>query len=172
MKKIFITILYMAAALALSGCAKAVKVGPNDANKNFLEAWMEVHYPEVQPTELGVYIIEDSEGSGVIVEDEGYAIVDYKIMDLEGNISSFTSKETAKQLGKYDTTYYYGSKVWTTAEATIQAGLADALIGMKAASWAASLRCPWPRRAWERGRRRPPPSSCAAPTRTAPGPTP
>jgi FKBP-type peptidyl-prolyl cis-trans isomerase len=132
MKKIFITILYMTAALALSGCAKAVKVGPNDANARFLDSWMKVHYPDVQPTELGVYIIENSEGTGVAVEEGGYAIVDYKIMDLEGNISSFTSKETAKQLGKYDTTYYYGSKVWTTAEATIQAGLADALIGMKA----------------------------------------
>lgn len=132
MKKIFVTILYTAAALAFFGCAKEAKVGPNDANKRFLDAWMEVHHPDVDTTGLGIYIIKESEGTGATVEEGGYAIVDFKIMDLEGNISQYTSKETAKQLGKYDTTYYYGPKVWTTTESTIQAGLADALIGMKA----------------------------------------
>ena len=92
---------------------------------------MQVHYPDIKPSGLGIYVLEESEGNGATVEKDGFAIVDYTISDLEGDISSFTEKETAKQLGKYDTTFYYGPKVWTTAESTIQAGLSDALIGMK-----------------------------------------
>ena len=65
------------------------------------------------------------------VEKDGFVMVDCVITDLEGNINSFTGKETAKQLGQYDTAYYYGPKVLTTTETTIQAGVADALIGMK-----------------------------------------
>ena len=132
MKKIFVSIAYMAAALCVLGCAKAVKVGPNDANKRYLEAWMEVNHPGTEPTGLGIYVLEETEGTGAEIEEGGYVIVDYTVTDLEGNISSYTSKETAKQLGKYDTTYYYGAKVWSTTAGTIQAGLGDALAGMKA----------------------------------------
>lgn len=131
MKRIFVSILYMAAALAFYGCAKAVKVGPNDANKRFLDAWMEVHYPGLDTTGLGIYILHETEGDGTLVEEGGFAVVDFITKDLEGNISAYTDKQTAKQLGKYDTTYYYGPKVWTTTKGTIQAGLAEALYGMK-----------------------------------------
>ena len=132
MKKIFTVILYTAVALAVAGCAKADQPGPNDANKRFFDAWIKVHHPDVKPTGLGIYVIEETEGSGAVVGKDGFAIVDYTITDLEGNITSFTDKMTAKQLGEYDTAYYYGSKVWTTAEGTIQAGVAEALLGMKA----------------------------------------
>ena len=59
------------------------------------------------------------------MEKDGFAILDCIITDLDGNITSYTDKETAKQLGQYDTAYYYGPKVLTTTEGTIQAGLAD-----------------------------------------------
>ena len=131
MKKIISAFLYTVAVIAAASCAKTVQPGPNDANRRFLEAWMQVHHPDIRPEGLGIYVLEESEGTGATVEKDGFAIVDYTITDLEGNISSFTEKVTAKQLGKYDTTYYYGPKVWTTTESTIQAGLSDALLGMK-----------------------------------------
>lgn len=131
MKKITSAILYTAAALFVAGCAKTVEPGPNDANKRFLDAWIHVNANDLDPTGLGIYVLENEEGTGAEVERDGYAIVDYISTDLEGNISAYTDKMTAKQLGLYDTTSYYGPKVWTTAEETIQAGLADAIIGMK-----------------------------------------
>lgn len=131
MKRILSVISYIAAVFAAAGCAKAVQPGPNDANKRFLEAWMHVNHPDVKPTGLGIYVLEDVEGTGAEVEENGFAIVDYTVTDLEGNITSYTEKTTAKQLGKYDTTYYYGPKIWTTTDATIQAGLAEAVLGMK-----------------------------------------
>lgn len=131
MRRIFVSILYTAALMVAAGCAKESKVGPNDANKRFIEAWMQVNHPEVQPSGLGIYTLEESDGSGPEIKEGGFAIVDFVTTDLEGNITSYTDKLTAKQLGKYDTTYYYGPKVWTTTKGTLQAGVADALIGMR-----------------------------------------
>lgn len=131
MKKIISSILYTAAVLSIASCAKTDNPSTNETNQRYIEAWMHVHYPDVKPSGLGIYVLEEEKGTGTEVEKDGFAIVDYTITDLEGNISSFTDKMTAKQLGQYDTTYYYGPKVWTTTETTIQAGVADALLGMK-----------------------------------------
>ena len=132
MKNTFKAFIYAVLAVAAAGCAKTVQPGANDANKRFFDAWMQINHPDVKPSGLGIYVLEETEGTGVTVEKDGFAIVNYTIRDLDGNITSYTGKETAKQLGKYDTTFYYGPKVWTTTDETIQAGVADALIGMKA----------------------------------------
>lgn len=132
MKNTFKTLIYAFMAVAAAGCAKTVQPGVNDANKRFLDAWLSVNHPDVKPSGLGIYVLEETEGTGAAVEKDGFAIVNYTIRDLDGNISSYTGKETAKQLGKYDTTFYYGPKVWTTTDETIQAGVSDAIVGMKA----------------------------------------
>lgn len=135
MKKIFTKALYIAAAVIIAGCAKIVTPGPNEANKRYFDAWMELNYPDVKPTGLGIYVLSETEGNGVEVSDSGFVLVDYRITSLEGNISSYTDAQTAKQLGEYDKTNYYGPKFWTTYQTTIQAGLGDALKGMKAGGY-------------------------------------
>lgn len=131
MKKLFYTTLYMAAALCMAGCAKIVTPGPNEANKREFEAWMYVNYPDHKPSGLGIYVIEKTDGTGKEVTDNGLVLVDYKVTDLEGNISSYTDAQTAEQLGKYQRTYYYGPRFWTTYKTTISAGLGEAVTGMK-----------------------------------------
>lgn len=131
MKRIINTAAYVFSALAVMCCAKAVQSGPNEANERYFNAWMEINHPEVSPTGLGIYVLEEEEGTGATVKEDGFIYADYIITDLEGNISSYTDKQTAKQLGTYDSTAYYGPKVLTTTESTIQAGLAEAVIGMK-----------------------------------------
>ena len=134
MKKVFSAALYITAAMVLAGCAKTVPVEPNKANKDYFDAWMQLNYPDtdkIKQTGLGVYVIDEEEGNGAAVTDNGYALVDYRIMSLEGNISSYTDEETAKQLGDYSITNYYGPKFLTTFKTTIQAGVGDALYGMK-----------------------------------------
>ena len=135
MKKVFSTALYIAAALLLSGCAKTVTPGPNEANKRYFDAWMQLNHPEAEPSGLGIYVLENIDGDGIEVKEDGFALVDFKITDLEGNISSYTDAQTAKQLGEYSETSYYGPKVWTTHKTTIQAGLGDAIYGMKAGGY-------------------------------------
>jgi FKBP-type peptidyl-prolyl cis-trans isomerase len=96
---------------------------------------MQLNHPGIEPTGLGIYVIDEQEGNGADVTDNGYALVDYKISSLEGNISSYTDEKTAKQLGDYSITNYYGPKFLTTFKTTIQAGVGDALYGMKAGGY-------------------------------------
>ena len=131
MRRIFIITSYIVAASLLFSCAKAVTTGANEDNRRFLEAWMYLNYPSVSESGLGIYVIENEEGTGEEVKEDGYAIVEYTSTDLDGNISAYTSAETAKQLGKFSQTTYYGPQVMLTTDETIQAGLQNALVGMK-----------------------------------------
>ena len=131
MKKIFSTIVYITGALAAISCAKTEQTGPNDGNQRYFEAWMHVNHPEAEASGLGIYIIEDIPGEGAEVGEAGHVLVNYRITDLEGNISSYTDTLTAKQLGNYNPTSYYGPKFWTTTQTTLPAGLRDAVVGTK-----------------------------------------
>ena len=131
MKNTFKAFIYAVLAVAAAGCAKTVQPGANDANKRFFDAWMQMNHPDVKPSGLGIYVLEETEGTGVPVEKDGFAIVNYTIRDLDGNITSYTGKETAKQMGTYDTTTYYGPAKWFTTPGVLQAGVHEALIGMK-----------------------------------------
>lgn len=131
MKKIFVSLICAAAVLTFTGCAKQAVSGANDANKRYFDAWMSVNHPGATPTGLGIYIIEDEPGTGAEVKAEGYALIDYVISDLEGNISTYTSQKTAEQLGTYDIANYYGAKFQSTIEGTAPAGLQEALVGMR-----------------------------------------
>lgn len=131
MKKIFVSFICAAAALVFAGCAKQAASGANDANKRYFDAWISLNHPNAVRTDLGVYIIESEPGTGEEVLKDGYALLNYVTTDLEGNISAYTDKETAQQLGTYDKTSYYGAKFQSTVEGAIPAGLMDALVGMK-----------------------------------------
>ncbi len=131
MKKLIKTIAYIAVAAAVISCAKEAGVGRNDSSVRYFNSWMKVNHPDLKPTGLGVYVLEEEPGTGAPIREDGFIYADYIKTDLEGNISEYTDKQTAKQLGTYDTTYYYGPKVITTIKKTIPAGLFDALKDMK-----------------------------------------
>lgn len=131
MKKIIVSIVMAAALIAVAGCAKRDTIGPNDANKRYLEAWMSLNYPGLEPTGLGIYVIEQVDGTGVEVKEDGYVLLDYVTTDIHGNITAYTGEETAKQVGEYSVTNYYGPKFSSTFEGGLPAGLIDALKGMK-----------------------------------------
>ena len=131
MKKIHSSLLYVAAGLLLVGCAQAIEESTNEADKRYFDAWISLNAPDIKPEGLGVYVLNETEGNGVEVTADGYALVDYVASDLEGNISSYTGSETAKQLGTYAETSYYGPKFWLTTDGTLQAGILDAVKGMK-----------------------------------------
>ena len=131
MKKIHSSLLYVAAGLLLVGCAQAIEESTNEADKRYFDAWISLNAPNIKPEGLGVYVMNENEGNGVEVTADGYALVDYVASDLEGNISSYTGSETAKQLGTYAETSYYGPKFWLTTDGTLQAGILDAVKGMK-----------------------------------------
>ena len=129
MKRVILTLSYIITAIAVIGCAKTETIGPNDAYQRYFEAWMHINHPDATPSGLGIYIIEDEQGTGTKVGEEGFVLLSYKVTDLEGNISSYTDALTAKQLGKYNQTTYYGPKFLTTTETTLPAGVRNAIVG-------------------------------------------
>lgn len=134
MKSIYRISLVLAAVAALCGCAKVVSEGANEANKRVFDAWLSVNEPDAQRIGRGVYELPKYtvEGTGAQVTEDGFAILRYVTRTLTGNITSYTDESYAKQLGEYNPTSYYGVQVQTTTAETIQAGLYDALYGMKA----------------------------------------
>lgn len=139
MKNIWKSIFYIAAGLLVISCAKAVSEGANEASQRYFDAWMSLNHPDLKGTwngednPNGIYIFpaDDIEGTGKTVEKDGYVIVDYITYDLEGNISEYTDAATARQLGEYDPSTYYGSQVWLTYDGAIASGVQNALLGMK-----------------------------------------
>ena len=118
-------------ALVAAGCAKSEKTVVNEANRKYVEAWMDVNYPGVTPTELGIYIIEDKPGTGETFDDQTYVNIDCTVRSLSGTISSTTEASVAQQLGTYEKADYYGAQYTATGEYSIAAGLEDLLKGMK-----------------------------------------
>ena len=131
MKKIIVSLLFAAAALSFTGCAKYAPSGANDANKRYFDAWRQINYPDATRAGFGIYIIEEEEGSGTTVAEGGYALIDYVTTDLQGNISLYTDEETARKLGKYQEGNYYGPKFQNTTQGAIPVGFSQALTGMK-----------------------------------------
>ncbi len=122
-----------AAAIAMAGaCAKEVTESENEDNKLYLDAWMSVHHPDVQPTGLGVYIIEDQPGAGeAVTDDDYYYFIRYTSTDLDGNISSTSEEKVAQQTGSYTKGNYYGPTVVMDSYYVTQPGVLDAIKGMR-----------------------------------------
>ena len=135
MRRIYRITTLIALAAALCSCAKAVSEGANDADKRYFDAWISLQKTPLERAGRGIYVYPESvvDGTGATVEKDGFAIVRYKCTDLNGNITSYTYKDAAEQLGLDSPSEYYGVEVITTADETIQAGVADGILGMKAA---------------------------------------
>ncbi len=120
-------------ATCLASCAKSITTGTNDASKRYFDAWIAVNYPDLEPTELGSYVIEEIVGDGELVgdyENSPYVRVAYTQYDLDWNIEATTSEKLSQQLGDYDESYYYGPRIWTRVNDSYYAGLDEAITSM------------------------------------------
>lgn len=134
MKRLTSLTAYIIIALSTISCAKQPKIGPNDATKRYLDAWMSINDIKAEPSGLGIYVLDDVPGSGAEIEEDGFVFMNYKATDLEGKIHAYTEAVVAQQLGTYDDmsyTKFYGPEIFTTYEGNIYAGMNDMLIGMK-----------------------------------------
>ena len=141
MRNICKSAIYIIVALFIAACAKISEDGANDATRRYFNAWMSINHPELKATwkgveqadSNGIFLFPEEEviGTGATVTNEGYAIVEYTVRNLDKKITAYTSEEIALQLGEYDPATYYGSRVMITMDQTILAGLQDVLVGMK-----------------------------------------
>ena len=113
-----------AAALAAS-CVRSESSGLNDANKRYFDAWMQIHHPDAVREGLGVYILDETVGSGASVgksEDYPYLYITYTSRDLDGNITETTDAAVARQVGSYTDRNYYGPTVKMRLATAMTAG--------------------------------------------------
>lgn len=134
----------MIAACALAtGCAKGSKSQANDDEKTYIDAWIAANYPNVKPTGCGIYILEETPGTGAAYNGEEYARVSYTQRGLDGKISSTTDEKLSQQTGYYNETYYYGPTVWYVSTSSVSAGVEEMLKGMKAGGTMTALVPSW-----------------------------
>ena len=128
-------LLPMAAVLCMiaAGCAKETTWNTGQKAQAYLAMYMEKYYPNVEPNENGLYILEEEEGDGEAWDpDSTYIYAEYTIRTLDGTISSSTDYEIAQQLGTYDCSYYYGPRFMAQGSGSSFVGVDMLLEGMKA----------------------------------------
>ena len=129
MKQRLASICLAAALVVFAGsCAKVQSTGVNDASKRYFDAWISLNYPNAPQTALGSRILADSEGSGSLIgsaETHPFIYGRYLVTDFNGNISSFTDEATAKQLGSYRESAYYGPTVVWRSAGYLSAGVSE-----------------------------------------------
>lgn len=129
-KKLLISL----ALLALLACAcakKSVSTTGSDAQE-YLLLWMDKYYPGVAANADGIYILEDTPGTGETWDNEKlYVLVEVTIRGLSGTISATTDENLAKQLGTYEKSNYYGPKYQMMGDGTSYAGVDALFKGMK-----------------------------------------
>lgn len=135
MKKSTLLAIVASSCLAFS-CARVVTEGLNEQNRKVFDAWRESAYPSAVKTALGAYIIEDTPGSGVLMDNSTlypYLRAKYSVTDLKGNYSATSYEDIAKQLGTYSESDYYGPAVLYRGEMGdgLYAGLDEAFRTMR-----------------------------------------
>lgn len=134
MRKTYILTIFT--LILLCGCAKIQSEGINDADKRFLDAWIQVYHPEWLSKKVspGYYIIEDIPGTG---EEIGipalspYVRTNFRMLDIYGNILSSTYVEDAYKTRSYNITDYYGPVILERADNALYAGLDYAIESMR-----------------------------------------
>ena len=132
------------AALVLGGCAKDIDAGTYDDESRYLKAWLKADHSDLGieivrnsetglPDTLGrgVYLLSETKGSGKRASSANYVNIHFTERQLSGTINSFSEASTAKQMGTYNKTYYYGKHTTCLTAGITTAGLADAVIGMQ-----------------------------------------
>lgn len=131
MKKLYIYIPLVAVlAIFAFGCAKEGTVDNNAYKKEFFLAWMEQNHPGVVANADGIYVLEETPGIGTPYSGEDYIYAELTVYDLEGNISSTTSRKLSQQLGTFNESYYYGPILTSVASSSITAGVEAVLKGL------------------------------------------
>lgn len=114
---------------ALLSCSKETDEDSQSVQERILKAYIELNYPGCTPTESGLYVVDRSEGSGAQIKDSSYVLLDYDITYLNGTYVSYTSEETARQLGAFSNSDFYGPQIWYLPDT--KAGVREILTGLK-----------------------------------------
>ena len=131
MNKSFVLLLSAIGLLAV-GCAQQDPASEGKKAEEYITLYMESFYPDVARESSGIYILEDTPGSGELWDDDlDYIYASITVRDLGGTITSTRDEKLAKQLGTYATFNYYGPVYQHIGENFSYAGLDAMLDGMR-----------------------------------------
>lgn len=124
--------LALLAGLLMAGCAKETTLTTGEKAQKYMEKFIEKFYPFVTPNEYGIYVLEDTPGTGKVwSQDSLYTYATTTIRGLDGTISSTQEEKLAQQLGTYAMGNYYGHRFVQTGEGLSYAGVDALLQGMR-----------------------------------------
>lgn len=118
--------------LLAGACAKNSASTTGQDVREYLKLWMDKYHPGIAANADGLYILEDTPGTGADWNSElSYVYVDVTIRSLSGTVSATTDKTLSQQLGTYVPGNYYGPKYQMLGDGTSYAGVDALLKGMK-----------------------------------------
>lgn len=128
----FVPLVLSALSLLAAGCAQDNTLNTGEKAKEYLELYMQKYYPYVTPNEYGLFVLEDTPGSGSVWSpDYAYTYASTTIRSLGGTITSTTEERFAQQLGTYVRGNYYGPKFQLMGENASMAGVDRLFEGMR-----------------------------------------
>lgn len=132
MNKTWHLMLSAAVLLGAAACAKVNTASTGEKARKYLELWIADAYPGATPDQWGLYILEDTPGTGEPWnKDLAYSSLTSTIRTTDGTISATSDAQVAKQLGTYMDGNYYGPKYQATGSGSGYAGLEYMLTGMR-----------------------------------------
>ena len=126
-------LLPLAAVCLLAGACAKNEVSTTGQNaKKYIQLWMDKYHPGISANENGLYILEDTPGTGFEWTGASqYIYARSTITTLSGTISSTTEEKLAQQLGTYVKGNYYGPRYQIVGEGYSYAGMDAMLEGMR-----------------------------------------
>ncbi len=100
----------------LISCAVDKTESDKSVQDRILQAYLDLNYPGVTPTEPGFYIIDREEGSGAKYVDTSFFFIRYSTKSLSGTYINTTYEDISKMLGTYSNSNYYGEHIWVIGE--------------------------------------------------------
>lgn len=131
-------LIITAMCILAAGCVTDNTPTSGQQAQEYLKIWMD-HWntqngKNVQPTDMGLYILEDIPGPANAAEwsaEHPYTYASITIRTLNGTISATADANLAKQIGTYEVANYYGPSVFSTGDGVSYAGVDEALKGMR-----------------------------------------
>ena len=151
-------ILAVAAALAVTGCAKQQGTEKNEAQKKYFDSWIRINHPDAKATPLGTYILSETKGSGPALgtpENTPYVRANYTARTLDGKVVTSTEVGVNQQVGTYSETAFYGPEFWVRTNNNLYVGVEEVIAGMNVGGKATIAVPGWRCRYSRKSRRKP-----------------
>ena len=124
--------ILLPAALLLAACAQETTISTGEKAREYISQWIDKYYPGLEGDQWGVYILEDTPGTGELWDkDLAYSYVTSTVRTIDGKVSTNSDETMAKQLGVYALGNYYGPLYRATGPGSGYAGVEPMMTGMR-----------------------------------------